>query len=33
MELEQNSNLMTGILKQTVRLQRICREDFIKGKK
>ena len=35
MELQQNLNLMTGILKQAVKLQHICKEDFIldiKGK-
>ena len=29
MELQQNLNLITRILKQTVGLQQICREDFI----
>ena len=35
MELQQNLNLITRILKQTAGLQHICREDFIaniKGK-
>ena len=35
MELQQNSNLIARILKQTVGLQHICQEDFIlniKGK-
>ena len=29
MELQQKLNLITRILKQIVRLQKICREDFI----
>ena len=29
MELQQNLNVITRILKQTVGLQHICREDFI----
>ena len=36
MVLQQNLNLITRILKQTMGLQQICREDFnlnIKGKK
>ena len=35
MELQQNVNLITQILKQTVGLEQICKEDFIldfKGK-
>ena len=35
LELQQNLNLITRMLKQTVELQHICREDFIlniKGK-
>ena len=29
MELQQHLNLITRILKQTVELQKMCREDFI----
>ena len=29
MDLQQNLNLITGILKKNVGLQHICREDFI----
>ena len=33
MELQQNLNLITQILKQTVGLQHICEEDFILNSK